>query len=169
MYRLRASALGGERVQLFGSGAILPQVLQAADRLEDQHQLAVDVWSITSYSELAREALDSERQGRTSWLRRQLAGHPGPIIAATDYVRAVPDQIRAWLPHDRHYLTLGTDGFGRSDARAELRAHFEVDRRFVVLAALQALAGAGQIDRQTVVAAVTRLGIDPAKPDPLNS
>jgi pyruvate dehydrogenase E1 component len=139
MYRLRASALGGERVQLFGSGAILPQVLQAADRLEDQHELAVDVWSITSYSELAREAQDSERQGRTSWLRRQLAGHPGPIIAATDYVRAVPDQIRAWLPHDRHYLTLGTDGFGRSDTRTALRAHFGVDAATIVARTLQAI------------------------------
>jgi pyruvate dehydrogenase E1 component len=90
-----------------------------------------------------------------------------PVVAATDYMRMVPDQIRQWVGGP--YLTLGTDGFGRSDARAELRAHFEIDRRFVVLAALQALAGAGQIDRQTVVAAVTRLGIDPAKPDPLNS
>ena len=96
-----------------------------------------------------------------------LSSCPGPIVAATDYVRHVPDQIRPWV--SAAYVCLGTDGFGRSDARAELRRHFEVDRHFIALAALKALADDGHIDRQIVIDAVRKLGIDPDKADPLTS
>jgi pyruvate dehydrogenase E1 component len=96
-----------------------------------------------------------------------LGDREGPLVAATDYVRNVPDQIRSWVETD--YVTLGTDGFGRSDARAQLRQHFEVDRNFIALATLKAFADANSIDRKTVVDAIKTLGIDPEKADPLNS
>ncbi len=101
------------------------------------------------------------------YVQTLLGGHEGPIVAATDYVRNVPDQIAPWVTAP--YVTLGTDGFGRSDARAPLRRHFEVDRKFIALAALKALADAGRIERSVVVAAVQALGIDPEKADPLNA
>jgi pyruvate dehydrogenase E1 component len=174
-YALRSGGRGRVRATLLGSGTILREVLAAAEMLESDFGVPSDVYSITSFSELRREALECERwnllhpaeRPRVPYVQELFGDSDTPVVAATDYMRMVPDQIRQWVGGP--YLTLGTDGFGRSDARAELRAHFEIDRRFVVLAALQALAGAGQIDRQTVVAAVTRLGIDPAKPDPLNS
>ncbi len=127
------------RVQLFGSGAILNQALVAAQILETEHRIAADVWSATSYSELAREAELSRALGKASFLVQQLADSVGPIIAASDYVRAVPEQIRAYLPGGRSYQVLGTDGFGRSDSRAELRRHFGVDAQTIVRRALAAL------------------------------
>jgi pyruvate dehydrogenase E1 component len=127
------------RVQLFGSGAILNQALAAADLLRREHQIEADVWSATSYSELAREAEQARQQGKPSFLARQLADSLGPIIAASDYVRAVPEQIRGYLPAGRNYQVLGTDGFGRSDSRSELRQHFGVDAQSIVARALQAL------------------------------
>jgi pyruvate dehydrogenase E1 component len=174
-YALHAGGRGKVRATLLGSGTILREVLAAAHTLESEFGIPADVYSITSFSELRREALECERwnllhpaqQPRVPYVQELLGGRDAPVVAATDYMRLVPDQIRQWIQGP--YVTLGTDGFGRSDARAELRAHFEVDRSFVVLAALQALAGAGQIDRKTVVAAMARLGIDPGKPDPLNS
>ena len=144
MYRFRASTMNGPRVQLLGSGAILPEVIEAARKLESQG-IAADVWSVTSWSELAREGMASEREAiagagtREPWVRAQLAPTEGPIVAATDYVRAVADSIRAWLPSGRRYVTLGTDGFGRSDTRKHLRRFFEVDAQAVVAAALHAL------------------------------
>jgi pyruvate dehydrogenase E1 component len=174
-YLLRAGGRGKVRATLLGSGTILREVLAAAEALERDYGVPADVYSITSFSELRREALECERwnmlhpgeSARVPYVQELLVGRDMPVIAATDYMRMVADQIRQWVPGP--YVTLGTDGFGRSDARAELRQHFEVDRNFIVLAALQALAGAGQIDRRTVVAAVGKLGIDPDKPDPLNS
>jgi pyruvate dehydrogenase E1 component len=174
-YLLRTGGRGRVRATLLGSGTILREVLAAAEILERDYGVPADVCSITSFSELRREALECERwnllhpaeRPRVPYVQELLGGSDTPVVAATDYMRMVPDQVRQWIRGP--YVTLGTDGFGRSDARAELRAHFEVDRRFIVLAALQALAGTGQIDRQTVVAAVSKLGIDPAKPDPLNS
>ncbi len=174
-YALRGAGRGRARVSLLGSGTILREVLAAAEMLERDFGVPADVYSITSFSELRREALECERWNllhpgeppRLPYVHQLLGGAELPVVAATDYMRLVPDQIRQWVRGP--YVTLGTDGFGRSDARAELRAHFEVDRRFVVLAALQALAGAGQVDRQTVVAALSRLGIDPDRPDPLYS
>ena len=174
-YRLRTGGKGKVRTTLLGSGTILREVLAAADLLETQFKIPVDVYSITSFSELRREALDCERwnllhpgeKARMPYVQELLAMQHAPMIAVTDYMRTVPDQIRQWVPGP--YVTLGTDGFGRSDARAPLRRHFEVDRNFIALAALKSLADEDQIDRRTVVEAVRQLGIDPAKPNPLNS
>jgi pyruvate dehydrogenase E1 component len=174
-YLLRAGGKGKVRATLLGSGTILREVLAAAAMLERDFGVPADVFSITSFSELRREALECERwnmlhpagKPRVPYVQELLAGRDMPVVAATDYMRMVSDQIRQWVSGP--YVTLGTDGFGRSDARAELRRHFEVDRNFIVLAALQALAGAGKIDRNTVVAAVAKLGINPDKPDPLTS
>ncbi|MCC7463843.1 MAG: pyruvate dehydrogenase (acetyl-transferring), homodimeric type [Gammaproteobacteria bacterium] len=166
---------GKARATLLGSGTILREVLAAAALLESDFGVSTDVYSITSFSELRREALECERwnllhpgeTARTPYVRDLLGGHDAPAIAATDYVRMVPEQIRQWMPGP--YVTLGTDGFGRSDARVQLRRHFEVDRHHIALAALRALADSGRIDRQTVVAAVKTLGIDPDKRNPLSN
>jgi len=174
-YRLRTGGKGKLRATLLGSGTILREVLAAADILEKKFKVPADVYSITSFSELRREALDCERWNllhpgetpRVPYVRTLLAEQRAPIVAATDYMRIVPDQIRQWV--QGAYVTLGTDGFGRSDARAPLRRHFEVDRNFIALAALKALADADQIDRRTVVDAFKQLGIDAAKPNPFNS
>jgi pyruvate dehydrogenase E1 component len=174
-YRLRIGGKGKLRTTLLGSGTILREVLAAAELLESQFKIPADVFSITSFSELRREALDCERWNllhpaeapRVPYVRELLNQQQAPVIAATDYMRTVPDQIRQWVPGA--YVTLGTDGFGRSDARAPLRRHFEVDRHFIALAALKALADADQIDRRTVIEALAQFGIDPAKPNPLNS
>jgi pyruvate dehydrogenase E1 component len=176
-YPVRSGGNGKLRATLLGSGTILREVLAAADILERDYDVAADVLSITSFSELRRDALECERfnllhpvgepgtQSRAPYVSELLADRQAPVIAATDYVRSVPDQIRQWVPG--HYVTLGTDGFGRSDARAELRRHFEVDRQFIVLATLNALADMGKIEPATVAAAVKALGIDPEKKDPL--
>jgi pyruvate dehydrogenase E1 component len=174
-YLLQIGGRGKVRTTLLGSGTILREVLAAADLLEKEFGIPADVFSITSFSELRREALECERwnllhpasEPRVPYVRQLLREREGPIVAATDYMRNVPDQIRQWTPDP--YVTLGTDGFGRSDARAELRRHFEVDRNFIALAALKALADADRIDRKTVIDAVKKLGIDPDKTDPLNS
>ena len=174
-YRLRTGGKGKVRSTLLGSGTILREVLAAAEILEQQFKIPVDVYSITSFSELRREALDCERwnllhpseKPRIPYVQDMLASLQSPIVAATDYMRTVPDQIRQWAPST--YVTLGTDGFGRSDARAPLRRHFEVDRNFIALAALKSLADENQIDRRTVAEAVKQLGIDPAKPNPFSS
>ena len=160
---------------LLGSGTILRESLAAAELLEQQFGVSADVYSITSFAELRREAVECERwnllhpeqSAREPFVKRLLGDLDGPLVAATDYVRSVPDQIRSWVPTP--YVTLGTDGFGRSDARAPLRAHFEVDRTFIALAALKALADIGHIDRRAVAAAMDKLGIDPDKPDPIRS
>jgi pyruvate dehydrogenase E1 component len=174
-YLLQTGGGGELRATLLGSGTILRECIAAAELLERQFGVMTDVFSITSFSELRREALECERwnllhpaeEPRVPYVRTLLAGRGGALVAATDYVRTVPDQIRPWV--SQPYVTLGTDGFGRSDTRAELRQHFEVDRNFIALAALKALADAKRIDRKTVVDAVEKLGIDANKADPLNS
>jgi pyruvate dehydrogenase E1 component len=174
-YLLKSADRGELRATLLGSGTILRECIAAAELLEQQFGVMTDVFSITSFSELRREALECERWNllhpaeapRVPYVQTLLAGRDGALVAATDYVRNVPDQIRSWVPQP--YLTLGTDGFGRSDARAELRQHFEVDRNFIALAALRLLADAKRIDRKTVIGAVSKLGIDANKADPLNS
>jgi pyruvate dehydrogenase E1 component len=174
-YLLQAGGKGKLRATLLGSGTILRECIAAAALLEQTFSIPADVFSITSFSELRREALECERWNllhpsetpRVAYVRTLLGGREGPLVAATDYVRTVPDQIRSWVTPD--YATLGTDGFGRSDARAPLRQHFEVDRNFIALAALKALADSNRIDRRTVVEAIGKLGIDPDKADPLNS
>jgi pyruvate dehydrogenase E1 component len=128
----------GQRVTLLGSGAILTEVIQAAEQLAAQG-VGVDVYSITSWSELARDGMANEASGDTPYLSRLLAPSAGPIVAASDYVRAVPESVRAYLPEGRRYSTLGTDGFGRSDTRAALRRFFAVDAGSIAQAALKSL------------------------------
>jgi pyruvate dehydrogenase E1 component len=173
MYRLRAGGRGKVRVNLLGSGTILREVIAAAELLEAEFGVPADVFSVTSFSELRREALDAERWNmlhpgqapRTPYVQELLAGQSGPFVAATDYMRTVPDQIRQWVPG--RYHVLGTDGYGRSDSRAALRGFFEVDRRYVALAALKSLADEGMLDMATVVSAMQRFGLDPEKPNPV--
>jgi len=175
-YLLRpARSESDKRIQLLGSGTILREVLAAADMLEQDWGIAGDVWSITSFTELRREGLEVDRwnllnpgaEPRIPYITARLAETKGPIVASTDYMKLFADQIRPFIPKGRDYQVLGTDGFGRSDFRARLREHFEVDRRFVVLAALRALADRGEIPRERVSEALARYGIDPAKPNPM--
>jgi pyruvate dehydrogenase E1 component len=173
MYLLRRGGRGKVRVNLLGSGTILREVLAAAELLEQEFGVPADVFSVTSFSELRREAIDAERwnllhpaePARTPYVRQCLEGHEGPFVAATDYMRAVPDQVRQWVPG--RYHVLGTDGYGRSDSRAALRGFFEVDRRWIALAALKTLADEGMLDVATVAGAIERFGIDPDKPNPV--
>jgi pyruvate dehydrogenase E1 component len=145
------------QVQLLGAGAILGEVIAAQQMLKDDWEIDAAVWSVTSFSELQRDGMAAERLARLGdtpyapYVTQALAASQGPVIAATDYVRAVPELIRAYVP--RRYVTLGTDGFGRSDTRQALREFFEVDRKAVVLAALQALADDGAIEARVLEAA----------------
>ena len=173
MYRIRASAGRKKaRVRLLGSGTILREVLAAAELLEQEHGVDADVWSVTSFTELRRDGLATDRwntlhageEPRRSYVERSLEEGRGPVVAATDFVRAFPDQIRTWVPG--RYAVLGTDGFGRSDTRAELRRFFEVDRHWVAVAALKALADEGAVPAEKVAKAVEAYGIDPEKPAP---
>jgi pyruvate dehydrogenase E1 component len=173
MYPIRTGVGSQLRVQLLGSGAILREVLAAAELLEADWEVAADVWSCTSLTELRRDGLDCERWNllhpeqapRQTWVERCLSGRPGPVIAATDYMRAYADQIRPWVA--QRYKVLGTDGYGRSDTRHRLREFFEVDRRWIALAALTALADDGELPAATVSAALVRYGLDPKKPNPV--
>jgi pyruvate dehydrogenase E1 component len=173
MYRLHEGRKGKVRVQLFGSGTILREVLAAAEILEEDYAIPADVWSVTSFSELRRDGIDCDRwnmrnpaaPARESYVTRSLADVKGPFVAATDYMRIVADQVRPWIPG--RYVVLGTDGYGRSDSRAALREFFEVDRYNVVLAALKALNDDGAVDLATLTEAITKLGIDPEKPNPV--
>jgi len=174
MYPLRKSEKKGKkkRVQLLGSGAILREVEAAAELLESNHGIAADVWSVTSFTELARDGRAAERYNRLhpeaerqiSWAEKNLAGTEGPVVASTDYVAAFAEQIRAFVP--RRYTTLGTDGFGRSDTRESLRRFFEVDRHHVVVAALKALADEGAVEVKEVGRAIESYRIDADAPDP---
>jgi pyruvate dehydrogenase E1 component len=151
----------------------LREVLAAAAILEKDYGVAADVYSVTSFSELRRDALSIARWNmlhpnepqQENYVQRTLAGREGPFIAATDYMKTVADQIRQWVPGP--YTVLGTDGFGRSDSRAELRRFFEVDRNYVAVASLKALADGGKIDKNTVSTAMRAFGIDPEKSNPL--
>lgn len=159
-------------VQLFGSGAILNEVLKAQGILADKYNVSSNVWSVTSYNELKREAVDCERWNmlhadqtpRKSYIEQVLEGKEGPVIAASDYVRAVPEQLMPWVKNGMYVL--GTDGFGRSETREALRRFFEVDSECIVVATLYKLAQDGKIDRKAVAKAVKDLGIDPEKPNP---
>jgi pyruvate dehydrogenase E1 component len=155
-----------------GSGTILREALAAADMLERDFGVGADVWSVTSFTELARDGMRVERWNRLhpeaplreTWIESCLKHHSGPAVAATDYVRAYAEQIRAYV--NRPYTVLGTDGFGRSDTRTALRAFFEVDRNHIVVAALKELADQEALPVSTVTAAIARLGIDPARNEP---
>ncbi|HET9390613.1 MAG TPA: pyruvate dehydrogenase (acetyl-transferring), homodimeric type [Steroidobacteraceae bacterium] len=171
-YLLQIGGRGRVRATLLGSGTILREAQAAAQILENDYGVPADVFSITSFSELRREALEAERwnmlhpgePARVPYVRQMFSEREGPVVAATDYLRSVPDQIRQWVPG--HYVTLGTDGYGRSDSRAALRKHFEVDRNYIAVAALKALADEGKVDQKTVIGAMQALGIDSAKPIP---
>jgi pyruvate dehydrogenase E1 component len=171
-YLLRAGGKGKLRTTLLGSGTILRECLEAANILEADYGVRADVFSVTSFSELRREALECERWNmlhsaeapRAPYVQQCLKDAQGPFVAATDYMRTVPDQIRQWVPG--RYVSLGTDGFGRSDSRAALRRHFEVDRNYIAVAALKALADEGKVEAAVVAAAMKALGVDPAKPVP---
>ncbi len=159
--------------QLFGSGAILNEALKAADMLEKDYNVAVNVWSITSYKALQNDAADVERWNmlhsgetpRTSYITSCVAHLPGVFVAASDYVKALPDSISSWFP--RPLISLGTDGFGRSDSREALRDFFEVDARYITLAALYSLAREGDIPHEEVKQAMKDLQIDSDKPNPI--
>ncbi|MBS0244476.1 MAG: pyruvate dehydrogenase (acetyl-transferring), homodimeric type, partial [Proteobacteria bacterium] len=164
----------GHKVQLLGSGTILREVIAGAELLEKDFGIHADIWSVTSFTELAREAaqierwnlLNPEEKPRVAYVTEKLAGD-APVIAATDYIRMFSEQIR---PHIRsQYRTLGTDGFGRSDYRRKLRSHFEVDRHFVAVAALKALADENKLPSTRVTEAIRKYGIDPLKRDPASA
>src|SRR5687767_2992066 len=177
MYRFRATSAPDRaaRAQLFGSGAILPEVIKAQEILESKYNVGADVWSVTSYSELYRDGHACERWNmlhpgeapRLPYVTRCLKDAPGVLVAASDYVKALPDSIDRWLP--RPLATLGTDGFGRSENRAGLREFFEVDYRYIVVAALGALARDGRIDVSVVRQAIKTHNINPEKSNPATS
>jgi len=163
------------RVQLMGSGTILREVMAAAELLEQDWGIAADVWSATSFNELRREAQETHRwnllhpdkKQKTSYVEQCLDDTEGPIVAATDYMRAYPDQIRPYVR--KRYITLGTDGYGRSDSRQALRSFFEVDRHYVTLAALKALADDGVIPANKAAEAIKKYGLDADRPNPVNA
>ena len=176
LYLLHPAAADSDpalRVQLMGSGAILREVEAAASLLQQDFGIASDVWSATSLTELRRDGLAVERwnllhpvqEPRVPYVQQCLAAHPGPVIVATDYMKIVGDQIRPFID-GRRFTALGTDGFGRSDTRESLRTFFEVDRHFIVLAALKSLADEGRIERAQLQVAIDRYGIDVEKVDP---
>jgi pyruvate dehydrogenase E1 component len=172
MYMLREGSSTGPRVQLLGSGTILCEVIAAAELLESDFGVAADVWSVTSFTELRRDGIEVERWNmlhplqtpRTAYAWQRLDDRGGPVVASTDYVRTFADQIRQWVPG--HYHVLGTDGFGRSDFRQALRQFFEVDRHYVAVAALKALADVGDVEPARVQEAIERYEIDPEAPMP---
>ncbi|TDJ73564.1 MAG: pyruvate dehydrogenase (acetyl-transferring), homodimeric type [Proteobacteria bacterium] len=163
------------QVQLLGSGTILREVMAAAELLDKDFGVAADIWSVTSFTELRREGLDVERWNRlhpeetpkVSYVEQCIAQSNGPTIASTDYMASFADQIRPFISH--RYVVLGTDGYGRSDTRKQLRKHFEVDRHWVVVAALKALADEGTLPASKVTAAIKKYGINPEKPNPVTA
>ena len=172
IYRFRAAQNGNAVVQLFGSGPILNEALRAQEILSEKYGVAADVWSVTSYNELRRDALAVERWNRLHpaepqkrpYILGAIERADGPIIAATDFMKSVPDQLAPWLA-DR-IVTLGTDGFGRSDNREHLRRHFEVNAESIAVAALSRLAQDGKFDAQRAQKAFAELGVDTEKIDP---
>jgi pyruvate dehydrogenase E1 component len=174
LYKLdEVESKGKAHVRLLGSGTILLQVRKAAEILAEKYGVSSDVYSATSFNELAREGQDVDRFNmlnpeapvQKAYVTEVLEQGTGPVIAATDYIKSYADQIRAYVPAP--YRVLGTDGFGRSDSRANLRRHFEVDHNYVVVAALSELARSGDIEASVVTQAIEDLGIDTDKLNPL--
>jgi pyruvate dehydrogenase E1 component len=171
--RVAQNAKGKPRVHLFGSAAILREALKAQELLGEQFGVAADVWSATSYKTLRSEALACERwnmlnpdkEPRVPYVTQVLADEPWPVVATSDYMKSWPEQIARWVPGGLY--ALGTDGFGRSEARAELRDYFEIDARYTAFAALQQLARCGKFEKSKLRAAAKSLEIDPNKPDPV--
>ena len=172
IYCLQEGEEKGLKVQLMGSGTILREVIAAAKLLKKDFKINSDVWSVTSVNELARDAHSSARwnqlhptkKARKSYLENQLHGRKGPVIISTDYIRAYAEQLREFVTS--RFVSLGTDGFGRSDTRENLRIFFEVNRFYVVVAALKALSDSGEVDSKVVQQAIKKYGIDPEKPNP---
>ena len=166
---------GEHKIQLFGSGTILREVIEAAELLKQDWKVSADVWSITSYNELAREAVDCERwnmlnpgkKARVPYITQQLKDCEGPVVSSSDYIRTVSNQVRQYVPAT--YTVLGTDGFGRSDTRKNLRRHFEVNSHYVTVAALKTLADEGTIPASKVSDAIKKYKIDTNKPNPLHA
>ena len=175
MYLLQEGPKKTPRVNLLGSGTILRESLQAQELLESDWGVAANVWSCPSFNQLAREGQDVERWNllhptqtpRVAFVTRQLDKHAGPVVASTDYVKNYAEQIRAYMPKGRHYKVLGTDGFGRSDFRSKLREHFEINRHFIVVAALKALADEGTLPASKVAEAIAKYGINTETINPL--
>lgn len=177
IYKLRTSTFAKDkpRVQLIGSGTILREVLLAATKLEEEFGIAADVWSATSFGELRKDGIACDRWNmlhptetpRVPYVTEQLQWEDGPFIAATDFTRSYPDLVRNWIPG--RFTVLGTDGFGRSDTRVALRDFFEVDARYIALAALTSLVEEGEFPREELAAAISRLGIEADKPSPIAS
>jgi pyruvate dehydrogenase E1 component len=177
LYKLKPSSKKGAkaRAHLFGSGAILNEALKAQEILEEKYNVSADVWSATSYKELYRDAISTERVNRlnpgkkpqTPYIGRVLGKEKGVFVAASDYVKALPASISKWIPG--HFTMLGTDGYGRSDSRAALRDFFEVDARHITLATLHALVQEKQIDAKVATGAIKDMEIAPDKPDPLTT
>jgi pyruvate dehydrogenase E1 component len=174
MYKFRSTGLPKAKVraQLLGSGAILPEVIKAQEVLESQFGVGADVWSVTSYSELYRDGHACDRWNmlhpsgtpRVPFVTECLKDAPGALVAASDYLKVLPDSIDRWLP--RPLVALGTDGFGRSENRASLRDFFEVDHRYVVVATLSVLARDKKIDAKVAQEAIAAFGINPEKANP---
>lgn len=175
LYRFRAAGKHANTLRLLGSGTILLEVIAAADILERDFSVSAEVWSATSFNELARDGRSCDRHAllhpeeppRVPWVTQCLGDSLAPVVAATDYVKAYADQIRGWIPAP--YRVLGTDGFGRSDTRTALRRHFEVDRQYIVVAALHALAESGNVSLSVVGQAITQFGLDTERPDPIRA
>jgi len=177
MYLLQegVGAKKAPRVNLMGSGTILRESMEARKLLESDWGVAANVWSCPSFNELTRDGQDCERWNllhptqtpRVPFVTQQLGAHAGPVVASTDYMKNYAEQIRAFIPKDRSYKVLGTDGFGRSDFRSKLREHFEVNRHYIVVAALKALADDGAIPAEKVAEAIAKYGIDADKINPL--
>ncbi|MES9869708.1 MAG: pyruvate dehydrogenase (acetyl-transferring), homodimeric type [Sedimenticola sp.] len=173
MYLYKAGGRKKTKVQLLGSGTILREVIAAGELLEKDFNVSADIWSVTSFNELRKEGLDKERwnmlhpdkKPRVSYVEEQLGKRKGPVVAATDYMRSYADQIRTFVPAD--YRVLGTDGYGRSDMRSQLRKFFEVNRYYIVLAALKSLADQGDVPVSEVNKAIKKYRIDPEKPNPV--
>jgi pyruvate dehydrogenase E1 component len=175
MYLCKEGAKLTPRVQLLGSGTILRESIAAQELLEKDWGVAANVWSCPSFNELARDGQDAERwnllhptdKQRVSFVGQQLAKHPGPVVASTDYMKAFAEQIRPFIPQGRAFKVLGTDGFGRSDFRSKLREHFEVNRHYIVVAALKALSEEGTVPTAKVAEAIKKYGIKADKINPL--
>ena len=173
MYPFSTSKIKGEKVQLMGSGVILREVIEAQKILENDYGVSADVWSVTSFNELRKDALEIDRWNRMnpdkpqkeSHITKHLKKAEGPIIASTDYMKSFAEQIAVFLPHT--FVALGTDGFGRSDSRENLRQFFEVDRHYVVVATLKALSDEGKIKSSIVTDAIKKFKLDPNKPNPV--
>jgi len=177
LYRVKEGENGKKmhRAQVFGSGPMVQQALRAQRMMAEEHDVSADVWSATSYQQLRADALASERWNRLhpgedrqeSFVAETLAGLEGPVVAVSDSMKAVPDQIARWVTQP--FVSLGTDGFGRSDTREALRRFFETDAEHIVVAVLSALADMGEVKPEAVADAIKRYEIDPDRPPPTST